>query len=281
MAISMAGAAGGRPVRRRDYPGWRMVWALAVTETISYGVLYYSFAAFLLPMQHSLESSPATLSGAFSLSVLLTGVGAIPAGAWLDCCGARAPMTAGSLFAAGCVQLWAQAGSVLGLYLAFAGIGLAGAAVLYEPAFATVNAYFDVQRRHALLTLSMVAGLASTIFVPGAALLISSLGWRHALLILAVVQAATIIPHALLLRRRPADHGWLRDGLRRFPGPLGRLTRACARDAAGCCGEGGTRGGGPVAASRAAHRRCRAGQVPRSLPWPYICWPTCAWTATT
>ena len=65
----------------------------------------------------------------------------------------------------------------------------------------------------------MVAGLASTIFVPGAALLISSLGWRHALLILAVVQAATIIPHALLLRRRPADHGWLRDGVRRFPGP--------------------------------------------------------------
>ena len=37
-----------------------------------------------------------------------------------------------------------QAGSVLGLYLAFAGIGLAGAAVLYEPAFATVNAYFGV-----------------------------------------------------------------------------------------------------------------------------------------
>ena len=39
---------------------------------------------------------------------------------------------------------------------------------------------------------------------------------RHALLILAVVQAATVIPHALLLRRRPADQGWQRDGV---PGP--------------------------------------------------------------
>ena len=87
-----------------------MVWALAVTETISYGVLYYSFAAFLLPMQHSLGYSQATLTGAFSLSVLLTGAGAIPAGAWLDCCGARGLMTAGSLFAAGCVLLWAHAG---------------------------------------------------------------------------------------------------------------------------------------------------------------------------
>jgi hypothetical protein len=71
-------------VRRRDYPGWRMIWALAVTETISYGVLYYSFAAFLLPMQHSLGCSQSTLTGAFSVSVLVTGAGAVPAGAWLD-----------------------------------------------------------------------------------------------------------------------------------------------------------------------------------------------------
>ena len=65
-----------------------MVWALAVTETISYGVLYYSFAAFLLPMQRSLGVSQTTLTGAFSLGVLVTGAGAVPAGAWLGCCGA-------------------------------------------------------------------------------------------------------------------------------------------------------------------------------------------------
>ena len=96
--------AGGR---RRGYPGWRMVRALAVTETISYGVLYYSFAAFLLPMQHSLGFSQTALTGAFSLSVLVTGAGAIPAGAWLDCCGARGLMTAGSLLGAGSVLVWA------------------------------------------------------------------------------------------------------------------------------------------------------------------------------
>ena len=50
----------------------------------------------------------------------------------------------------------------------------------------------------------MVAGLASTIFVPGAAVLITHLGWRHALLVLAGVQAVSVVPHAWLLRRRPA-----------------------------------------------------------------------------
>ncbi|HEX2745941.1 MAG TPA: hypothetical protein VHN16_16270 [Streptosporangiaceae bacterium] len=76
-----------------------MVWALAVTETISYGVLYSSFAAFLLPMQHSLGFGQTTLTGAFSAGVLVTGARAVPAGAWLDCCGARGLMTAGSLAA--------------------------------------------------------------------------------------------------------------------------------------------------------------------------------------
>ena len=199
-------------MRRRDYPGWRMVWALAATETVSYGVLYYAFAAFLPAMQRSLAYSQTTLAGAFSLSVLVTGAGAIPAGVWLDRRGARGLMTAGSVLAAGSVLLWAQVDSILALYLTFTGMGLAGAAVLYEPAYATVNAYFDTGRQNALLALTMVAGLASTIFVPASSLLIIHLGWRHALVVLAIAEGATIVPHFLLVRRRPADQGWQRDG---------------------------------------------------------------------
>jgi MFS family permease len=109
---------------------------------------------------------------------------------------------------------WARADSIPAIYLAFASLGLAEAAVLYEPAYATAKAWFENQRQNALLTVTMVAGLASTIFVSAAAALIGELGWRDALLILALVQAATAIPHYLLLRRLPADLGWERDGIR-------------------------------------------------------------------
>jgi MFS family permease len=126
------------------------------------------------------------------------------------------------------VLVWARAGDVPGLYLAFAGIGLAGAAVQYEPAFATINAWFDAQRQKALLTITMVAGLASTIFLPASALLISRLGWRQALLILAAVQAVTAVPHVLLLRLRPSDYGWQRDGIR---DPSGSAAAPAARSA--------------------------------------------------
>ena len=103
------------------------LWALAATETVSYGVLYYAFAAFLPAMQQHLAGSQTTLAGAFSLSVLVTGAGAIRAGVWLDRHGARGLMTAGSVLAAGSVLLWAHVHSILPLYLTFTGMGLAGA----------------------------------------------------------------------------------------------------------------------------------------------------------
>ncbi len=124
---------------------------------------------------------------------------------------------------AGSVLVWARAGSVPGLYLAFAGIGLAGAAVLYQPAFATVNAYFDAQRQKALLTVTMVAGLASTIFLPASAFLISRLGWRQALLILRPARRerdlhSGVRRRCLLLARRGTAAA-RRRGSRPPPGP--------------------------------------------------------------
>ena len=37
---------------------WAIVGALSVTETVSWGVLYYAFAVFLLPMQRDSASRP-------------------------------------------------------------------------------------------------------------------------------------------------------------------------------------------------------------------------------
>jgi MFS family permease len=189
-----------------------MVWALAVTETVAYGVLYYSFAVFLVPMREALDASTAQLSAALTLAMALTGLGAVVVGRWLDRYGARWVMTVGSLLGAASVVAWSQAQDLVQLYLAFVGVGLAGAAVLYEPAYAVINTWFRRDRPRALLTLTVVAGFASTIFLPTSQLLIEGVGWRSALLVLAGVLAACALPHALLLRRSPADLGLSPDG---------------------------------------------------------------------
>jgi len=197
----------------RPYYGWRIAGALAITETVSWGIVYYSFSVFLVPMETELGATRAQLSFAFSLALLLSGAAAIPVGWWLDRHGSRALMTAGSLAAAGLVWAWSRAESLAGLYLIFAGLGLTMAAVLYDPAFAVLTAWFSRRRRRALTLLTLVAGLASTIFVPLSTWLLGQLGWRSALAVLAATLLLVTVPlHALVLRRRPQDLGLALDG---------------------------------------------------------------------
>jgi hypothetical protein len=203
----------GPGVWPRRFYGWRIVSALAVTETVSWGILYYAFAVFQVPMRAELEFSTATMTGAFSVAVAVTGVAAVPVGRWLDRHGARGLMTAGSIAAVGLVLAWSRVTTVAGLYAVFAGIGLVSAAVLYEPAFAVVIRWFATGRSRALLAVTVVAGFASTIFLPVSHALIDALGWRHALVVLAgALAVTTVLPHALVLRRDPRDLGLHPDG---------------------------------------------------------------------
>jgi len=210
---ALGGPATEKPIRRRHYYGWVVVGALAGTETVSWGVLYYAFSVFLDPMRAELGWSTAAMTGAYSLALLVAGLAAVPVGRWLDRHGPRALMTSGSILATLLLLAWSIVDRLAVFYLIWAGIGLAMAATLYEPAFTTVTVWFERRRNRALLLLTVVAGFASTIFLPVANGLVGWLGWRGALVALAAILAVTTIPpHALLLRRRPEDLGLQPDG---------------------------------------------------------------------
>jgi sugar phosphate permease len=201
------------PRVRGLYYGWVMVWTLSVTETVSWGILYYAFSVFLDPMHQETGWSIAQLTGAYSLAILLSGLAAIPVGRWTDRHGPRLLMTAGSLAASLLVVGWAVADSLVVFYLVWAGIGLAMAAVLYEPALQVIATWFRRGRSRALTILTFIGGFASVIFIPLADRLVEALGWRDALLVLAAILGVATIPaHALMLRRRPRDLGLEPDG---------------------------------------------------------------------
>ena len=65
----------------RGTRAWAIVGALSITEIVSWGVLYYAFAGFLLPMQRELGFSTPQLTGAFSLAVVISAVAGVAAGA--------------------------------------------------------------------------------------------------------------------------------------------------------------------------------------------------------
>jgi MFS family permease len=195
------------------YYGWIITLTLAVTETVSWGILHYAFSVFLTPMERELGWSRAELTGGFSLSLLVMGAMAFPVGAWIDRHGPRLLMTLGSIAASLLVMAWSRVTDLTTFYLIWAGIGVCAAAVLYEPAFAVIATWFTRKRGRALAIITFAAGLASTIFVPLSDVLLNAVGWRDATLYLGVLLAVTtILPHALILRRRPADLGLVPDG---------------------------------------------------------------------
>ena len=177
-------------------------------------MLFYAFSVFIEPMEAELGWTRGQISGAFSLALLLFGLVAIPAGRWVDRHGARALMTVGSTLGVLLVLAWSFTDSLALFYLVQGGIGLVMATTLYEIAFTVVAAWFRRSRTRALLIITMVAGLASTIFIPLATFLVETMDWRVALRLLALVLALGSVPlHALVLRRRPQDLGLEPDGV--------------------------------------------------------------------
>lgn len=206
----------------RLYYGWALVGALGLTATVSYGILSYAFSAFIAPMGAELGWSRTQVTGGFSIAQLIAGLVAIPVGRWVDRHGARALMTAGSLLAAAVLVAWSRVHSLAGYYAIMTGLGIVLAAVLYEPAFAVIATWFRRDRGRALTILTFMGGFASVIFVPLATQLVSRYGWRTALLDLAGVLALlTVLPHLVVLRRRPSDLGLEPDGSSHVAGGTG------------------------------------------------------------
>jgi MFS family permease len=212
---------------RGFYYGWVMLLALAFTQVTSWGILYYGFSVFLKPMGSDLHWSRATMTGAFSLALAVSGVAGVFVGRWLDRHGPRLLMTVGSCAAALLLLALSMVHTIALFYLIWAAIGVAMAAIFYEPAFAAIATWFVRYRSRALTIITFVGGFASVIYIPLITWLVRTQGWRTAMVILAIVLAVATIPlHALILRRRPQDLGLLPDG-----GETGSEQRAAGSDA--------------------------------------------------
>jgi MFS family permease len=208
-------------------PGFprRLVAALAVTQTVGYGVLFYTFPVLLVPLAADLRAPAAAVTGALTVAIVVVAAAAIPAGRWLDRHGGRTLLTSGSVLGVVAVVAWSQVEHLWQLYAVFVLIGLAGAAVTYEAAFPVLIAECDPRHRNrALLAVTVIAGFSSSIFFPLTGLLTERLGWRGALLVLAALLGVVTVPlHAAFVpdrrsgrepRPRSADGASVRQAVR-------------------------------------------------------------------
>lgn len=188
----------------RARPASTLIGWLSLAQLISWGSVFYTFALLLEPVERELGLSRADASLAFSLALLAEGLLAWPVGRLIDRGHERAVMTTGSLVLGLCLLLHSRVDSQLGFYLVWLGLGVGLAGTLYPPAFAVVIRRYPHNFRRAIIVMTFLGGLASTVFMPLTAWLIAGLGWRQALWPLAALHLLVCAPiHALMLRDAP------------------------------------------------------------------------------
>ena len=187
------------PTHSASFVGW-----LSFAQLIGWGTVFYAFSVLLVPVEAELGVSKAEVSLAMSLALLAEGLAAYPIGRWIDAGHERLVMTGGSVLAGlGLIGL-SLTDTLVSYCAAWAVLGVAMAATLYTPAFAVVTRRYPHNFRRQIITITFLGGLASTVFIPLMAWLLTVVGWRHMLWALAACQLCLCVPiHAWLLRDAP------------------------------------------------------------------------------
>ena len=159
---------------------WSAIVALSLIVMVAFGSMFYGFSVFLTTDAAGAEFSTTVLSLAYGGAALVGGLVAFPIGKYADRHGVRSVFTAGATFGflgLGAFALAQEPWHVLAAWWLL--IGPAGAMTYYEPAFVAVDQWFGTQHRaRALATLTVIGGLAGSIFIPLAERLVSWFGWR-------------------------------------------------------------------------------------------------------
>lgn len=193
----------GKPGSAPARDPWGTVLALGITQITAWGSVYYSFALLMEPLQSALGASKSVVVGAFSVSLLASGLMSPFVGRLIDRHGGRFTMAAGSVLGGLALCALAYVTSVTELYVVWTLLGVAMAATLYEPAFAVLTQAFRSNYRRAITGLTLFGGFASTVFWPITALLIERYGWRETATILGVLQLVVCVPlHLFALPRK-------------------------------------------------------------------------------
>ena len=183
---------------------------LCATEITNWGALVYAFIVASSTIAATEGWQLTHLLGAFTVAQLVAGLAGVWVGRRIDAVGPRALMTAGSILGAIAMVVVASSTSLPAFYAGWMLAGFAMSAILYAPAFAAITGWAGTDVHHrirALTAVTLVAGLASTVFAPLTAWLLDAIGWRATYLVMAALVAATAAAHWWGLRKPwPGTH---------------------------------------------------------------------------
>ena len=207
-------------------PDEKLLLALSFSQLVAWGSCYYAYAVLMEPIQAALGISKSTAAGAYSLGLLVMGFAAMGVGILIDRGRHFQVLIGGTLMTIAGMLLHAAIVSVWQLYAVWALIGVGMAGTLYESVFAFIIRTYPEDYRRRITFVTLLGGLASTVFWPLTALLLSHVGWRGAFVGLALLQIAGCLVCYLLYLPRHAKARAPRSQPHDSSAPLAALLRS-------------------------------------------------------
>jgi len=172
----------------------RLVCALGIAQIVSWGTLFYSIAVLGPPMALTLGVTDVVLYGSFTAGLFLSGIASPWIGIRIDRHGGRGVLAGGSVLGAIACALLAASTNGAVMLVGWLVAGVAMAACLYDPAFATLFRVAGPSYRRAVTALTLFGGFASTVFWPLSQYLLEARGWRFAFAVHAALNACICLP---------------------------------------------------------------------------------------
>ena len=166
-----------------------------------WGTLFSAITFLAPPVSRDEGWSREHLFGGFSLALLVAGLSSLRVAKALARWGLRRVLTTASVGAGVAFAMLALAHGPWLFAIGWALAGVTMSVLLYEGAFAALRERADLDFRRAVATITVVGGLASTVFWPLHRGLVEWVGWRGTAVAFALLHLAVVAPlHAIALR---------------------------------------------------------------------------------
>lgn len=177
----------------------RLVLSLGGTQTIAWASSYYLPAVLAAPMAKELGCPVSLVYAAFSIALIVAALTTPFAGRYIDLWGGKRILAGSSFWFAASLFFLSHVQGPVSLFFAWASLGVAMGAGLYDMAFATVVRSYGTNSPPAIAGITLCAGFASTVSWPVTQFFMESLGWREAFLVWACIQLFLGLPLNLSL----------------------------------------------------------------------------------
>src|SRR5437868_1388655 len=197
---------------RRFFYGWYMVGAASAMQFLLSGLMTQSFGAYVAVLQTERGWSKTALSGAAALQQMEGALLGPILGWFIDRFGPQGMIRVGVLVFGSGLMLVSRTDSLLGFYAAFLVIALGSSLCGFFPVNVALINWFERWRARALSSMSIGLALGG-ISVPLVAWSLQTYGWRATAFASGVIAILVGLPLAMVIKRRPEDHGFTVDGL--------------------------------------------------------------------